>query len=741
MPAEAPTPSPLLGQIAYFSMEFGLTEALPIYSGGLGILAGDYLKAASDLGVPIVGIGILWQQGYFRQALNASGEQIEFYPFNDPGQLPITPLRNSRGEWVSVDLSFPRRTVHLRVWEVRAGRVMLYLLDANDLLNSAVDRGITSELYGGGPEMRLQQEIILGVAGWRVLRTLGIEAEICHLNEGHAAFAVLERARSYMEDNGVGFEEALCATRAGNLFTTHTSVEAGFDRFPVSLVREYLGEYIQELGTDMERILSLGAGPDGETFNMAFLAIGTSGAVNGVSRLHGEVSRRLFQPLFPRWPREEVPVGHVTNGVHVPSWDSPESDALWTKICGKDRWHGDPRGLTDLMRGVSDADLWAFRDAARRKVVAMARDHLGRQGPIAGSLEALGADINCVCDPAVFTIGFARRFATYKRVDLLLHDPARLERILCGSGSRAQLILAGKAHPADLTGKAMIKEWTDFIARCNVRPHIMFLVDYDMDLAEHLVHGVDLWVNTPRRPWEASGTSGMKILVNGGLNLSELDGWWAEAYAPDVGWALGDGLEHDQDPALDAAEADRLYDLLENEIIPEFYDRDADGIPRRWLARVRESMARLTPRFSTNRMMNDYLVRYYLPGAVAYRQRVGRDAARLLAWRVALDKRWDELSFGEYSVETADGADGQMRVFHVEVSAGRVPPDAIRVEVYAEPDEVHVLEKVGGDAHGVFSYSASVPAHRPAGDYTPRIVPWHPSARVPLECDHILWYR
>jgi starch phosphorylase len=739
---DAPTPSPLLGQIAYFSMEFGLTEALPIYSGGLGILAGDYLKAASDLGVPLVGVGILWQQGYFRQALNSAGEQIEFFPFNDPGQLPIAPLRDSRGEWVSVDLSFPRRTVHLRVWEVRAGRVMLYLLDANDLMNSAVDRGLTSELYGGGPEMRLQQELILGIGGWRVLRALGIEAEICHLNEGHAAFAALERARCYMEDYGVDFDQALAATRAGNVFTTHTSVEAGFDRFPVDLVKEYLGDYVQELGISMERLLALGAGGEPETFNMAFLAIRASGGINGVSRLHGEVSRRLFQPLFPRWPRSEVPVGHVTNGVHVPSWDSPESDALWTKLCGKERWLGDPRELGELMRAASDEELWAFRDSSRRNLTAMARDHLRRQGPIAGSLETLGSDINCLCDPEVFTLGFARRFATYKRPDLLLHDPARLERILCGPGSRTQLILAGKAHPADGTGKAMIKEWTDFIGRCNVRPHVIFLVDYDMDLAEHLVHGIDLWLNTPRRPWEASGTSGMKVLVNGGLNLSELDGWWAEAYAPEVGWALGDGLEHDDDPGVDAAEAERLYDLLENEIIPEFYDRDANGIPGRWIARVRESMARLTPEFSTNRMMSDYLVRYYLPGAVAYRQRASGEGARSLrAWRDALDAHWDDLAFVECSVDTTEDAHGGRHEFRVKVSVGRVPADAFHVEIYADPGEAHIFEREGGDAGGVFTYTVSIPARRPASDYTPRLVPWRRGVEVPLESSHILWYR
>jgi len=739
--AAAGDTAPPLDKVAYFSMEFGLTEALPIYSGGLGILAGDYLKAAGDLGVPLVGVGILWQQGYFRQALDAEGEQIEFYPFNDPGQLPISPLRTSQGEWVSVDLSFPRRTLHLRVWEVRAGRVMLYLLDANDLLNGAADRGITSELYGGAPENRLQQEIILGIGGWRILRTLGIDAQICHLNEGHAAFAALERARCYMEDNGVDFEEALTATRAGNVFTTHTPVEAGFDRFPASLIQEYLGEYVQELGITMERLLALGSDHGDGMFNMAYLAIRCSGGINGVSRLHGEVSRRLFEPLFPRWPQSDVPVGHVTNGVHVPSWDSPESDALWTKLCGKERWLGDPGGLEQQVRRATDEELWTFRDTARKNLIAMARDHLRRQGPIAGSLEALGSDINCLCDPEVFTIGFARRFATYKRVDLLLHDPARLERILCGPSSRTQLILAGKAHPADGTGKAMIKAWTDFIGRCNVRPHVIFLVDYDMDLAEHLVQGMDLWLNTPRRPWEASGTSGMKVLVNGGLNLSELDGWWAEAYAPEVGWALGDGQEHGSDPTVDAAEAEALYDLLENEIIPEFYDRDTDGIPRRWIARVRESMARLTPEFSTNRMMDDYLTRYYLPGAASYKERTAGDGARLLlAWQESLDAYWGDLAFVGFSTETNGEGVGARHLFQARVSTGRLPADAFQVEMYAEPGEVLVLERDGGDAKGTFAYSGFIPARRPAGDYTPRLVPWHPGARVPLECAHILWY-
>jgi starch phosphorylase len=771
-----------LRSVAYFSMEFGLSEALPMYSGGLGILAGDFLKVASDLGVPLVGVGLLWQQGYFRQALDASGAQIEFFPYNDPGQLPIMPLRDPEGEWVSITLRLPRRALKIRVWEVRAGRVKLYLLDTNDLANSPADRGITSDLYGGGPEIRLQQEMVLGIGGWRLLRTLHMEPEICHLNEGHAAFAVLERARCFMEDHGVAFSVALTATRAGNIFTTHTPVEAGFDRFDPKLVTDYLGEYARGLGLSDDELLALGRQPqpawaeqdpatttDEELFNMAYVAIHGSGAVNGVSRLHGEVSRRLFQPLFPRWPHRQVPVGHVTNGVHVPSWDSQEADALWTRYCGKARWLDGVTGLAEKIRSVSDEELWAFRDANRRKLIAMARDHVQRQGPVAGSLEELGLDVSCLCDPGFLTLGFARRFTAYKRVNLLLSDPDRLERILCGETSRVQLVLAGKAHPADEEGKAMVRQWTEFIRRCTVRPHILFLVDYDMAIAEHLVHGVDLWINTPRRPWEASGTSGMKLLVNGGLNLSELDGWWAEAYSPEVGWALGDGLEHDSDPAWDAIEAERLYDLIENEILPEFYDRDEKGIPRRWVARVRESMARLAPEYSANRMLEQYLHDYYVPAADRYRRRVanGADLASAIEkWHRSLDERWGSIAFLSYEVDVgATTSTGTTYTFRVEVDLGALCAEDVEVQLYAEPIEEAPARPEAAAAppllspeiHGfkpqppsdtqastsatVRSYTLTLHTLRPPGDFTPRVIPRHSDALIPLEARQILWYR
>ena len=617
--------------VAYFSMEFMLSEALPIYSGGLGNVAGDQLKAASDLGVPVVAVGLLYQQGYFRQVIDKDGAQQALYPYNDPGQLPITPLRQPNGEWLRLELDLPGYPVWLRAWQVQVGRVKLYLLDSNDLANFPANRGITSELYGGGPELRLQQEIVLGIGGWRLLQALGIQPEVCHLNEGHAAFAILERARTFMNETGQPFEVALAVTRAGNLFTTHTAVPAGFDRFAPGLIEQYLGRYAQDkLGIKVHDLLALGrrnSNESSESFNMAYLAIRGSGAVNGVSRLHGKVSRHIFEPLFPHWPEDEVPVGHVTNGVHMPSWDSAQADDLWTEACGKDRWLGTTKSLEQDIRRVSDARLWQFRTAASKSFVEYVRQRLSRQLTASGAPPEAVDRAKHLFDPNVLTLGFARRFATYKRPNLLLHDPERLLRLLTNPERPVQLILAGKAHPADREGQDLIQEWTHFIRRPEARPHVVFLSDYDMLLTEHLVQGMDVWINTPRRPWEASGTSGMKVLVNGGINLSELDGWWAEAYTPEVGWALGDGREHGDDPAWDAVEADALYDLLEREVIPEFYTRDESGIPTAWVKRMRESMARLTPRFSANRAVREYTEQHYLPAAAAYRLRIANKGA------------------------------------------------------------------------------------------------------------------
>ena len=737
--------------VAYFSMEFGLSEALPIYSGGLGNVAGDYLKAGSDLGVPLIGVGLLYQQGYFRQIIETDGVQQALYPYNEPGQLPITPVRDKDGAWFRLKIQLPGQSLWLRGWQAQVGRVTLYLLDSNDPANPHAYRGVTSELYGGGPELRLAQELALGLGGWRFLRALGIKPEVCHLNEGHAAFAVIERARTFMEDSGQPFEVALAVTRAGNLFTSHTPVAAGFDRFAPSLIERFLKRYAEtRLGIDLQALLALGrANPDepDEPFNMAYLAIRGSGAINGVSRLHGAVSRRIFQCLFPRWPEAEVPVDHVTNGVHTPTWDSAAADSLWTETCGRERWRGTMETVAEDICCVSGDVLWELRATNRHELVGYVRQRLARELAIAGASEAEVARAESVFDPNTLTLGFARRFATYKRPNLLLHDPERLVRILTNRERPVQLVVAGKAHPRDEAGKAMVQAWVRFVRRPDVRSHAVFLSDYDLLLAERLVQGVDVWLNTPRRPWEASGTSGMKVLVNGGINLSELDGWWAEAYSPEVGWALGDGKEHNDDPAWDAAEADELYKILEEQVIPAFYTRDRNGIPVDWVARMRESMARLTPRFSANRAVREYAENYYLSAATAYRERErdrGAAGVALLEWRQDLSRHWEAVRFGEITV--ASRAD--QHSFEVPVYLDDVDAEAVRVELYADAldvaspvrQEMTRGNALVGSAKG-YLYSAAVSAARPASDYTPRIVPYHASARIPLEEAHILWSR
>ena len=737
--------------VAYFCMEFMLSEALPIYSGGLGNVAGDQLKAASDLGVPVVGVGLLDQQGYFRQEIDKNGAQQALYPYNDPGQLPITPLRHANGEWLRLEIALPGYSVWLRAWQVQAGRVKLYLLDSNDAANFPAHRGITSELYGGGPELRLKQEMLLGIGGWRLLSALGIKPEVCHLNEGHAAFAVLDRARSFMEETGQPFEVALAVTRAGNLFTTHTPVAAGFDLFDPVLVEQYLGGYAQKrLGITLHDLLALGRqNPDdsSESFNMAYLAIRGSRAVNGVSRLHGKVSRHLFEPLFPRWPADEVPVGHVTNGVHMPTWDSAASDDLWTKACEKNRWLGPTENLERKIRCLADATLWQFRAVSRISLVEYARERLSRQLAASGASPEAIEGAKHLFDPNVLTLGFARRFAAYKRPNLLLHDPERLRRLLSNSRRPVQLIIAGKAHPADQAGQDLIQEWMRFIWQPEVRPHAIFLSDYDMHLTEHMVQGVDVWINTPRRPWEACGTSGMKVLVNGGINLSELDGWWAEAYTPEVGWALGDGQEHGDDPAWDVAEAEALYDLLERKVIPEFYSRDANGIPVAWIKRMRESMARLTPLFSAHRTVREYTEQRYVPAATAYRERAANKGAigrEMVDWQHEIDRKLSAVRFGRLRVQT----NADQHVFTLEIFLGDLDPGGLRVELYADGinggdpvrEEMKYSQTLPG-APGFSIYRALAPAARPPSDYTPRVIPRRSGVAVPLESARILWQR
>ncbi len=733
--------------IAYFSMEFGLCEALPLYTGGLGMLAGDHLKTASDLGIPVVGVGLLYQQGYFRQMLDAQGRQQEFYPYNDPASLSICPAIKPDGDWLRVWLDLPGRKTTLRVWQVRIGSVDLYLLDSNDPLNSPLDRGITGTLYGGGRQTRLLQEMVLGIGGWRLLTALGIRPQVLHLNEGHAAFTTLERVRSFKQRHGISFDEALWATRAGNVFTTHTPVAAGFDMFDTSLMSQYFRDYAETLGISLEHLLNLGRkspGNQDEPFNMTYLALHTCGAVNAVSRLHKRVSQGIFRPLYPRWPTADVPVGHVTNGVHVPSWDSQHADELWTRACGKERWLGTVESIPKQIEKVSDRDLWEFQTKGRRQLVNYVRHRLTLQTRLQGAAQETIERAQNVLDPNMLTLGFARRFTAYKRPNLLLRNEERLIRLLTDQWRPVQLVVAGKAHPKDEEGKHMVWEMARFARRPEVRDRVVFLADYDIALAEQLVQGVDLWINTPCRPWEACGTSGMKVLVNGGLNLSELDGWWAEAYSPETGWALGDCQEHPE-PEWDALEADELYRLLEEEVVPAFYDRDERNIPTGWVGRMRASMAALTPHFSSNRMLREYVEKYYLPAAVSYQRRIQNKAAparALVRWQQLLKQHWPALRF--LKKQTSPEQSGHRIQVHVYLDD--LSPEMVKVEVYADPAEGNEpfrqsMERTGALPGSVQShiYETTVPADRPLEHYTPRIVPANSEVRVPLEDTHILW--
>lgn len=677
--------------VGYFCMEYGLGECLPIYAGGLGVLAGDHLKSSSDMGVPLVAVGLYYQSGSFRQMLDRDGRPFEMYPVNDPPKLPMVQARDETGAWVRVSIDLPGRTLVVRAWEVRIGQVSLYLLDANDPLNSPADRGINSNLYGGGPETRLLQEMVLGIGGWRILEAMGKVPDVLHMNEGHAAFALLERARSRLSEAPEGtmaFSNAMLMTRPGNAFTTHTPVSAGFDRFDPELIGHFMKPYIRETGLSEKEFLALGRiDPENpaEPFNMATLAVRACGSTNAVSALHAEVSRRIFAPLYPRWPIWEIPVGHVTNGVHVACWDSKESDRFWTDVFGKERWREAPgEGREESFQGIPDEVLWTLRSENRAHLVEYVRDRVRVQKGWMGEEEPPSNPSVIPLDPYALTLGFARRFTEYKRPNLLLSDPERLIRLLTNPLRPVQIVLAGKAHPADSRGLEMIAEWVRFSRHPAVSDRVVYLEDYDLTSAEHLVSGVDVWINTPRRPWEACGTSGMKVLVNGGLNLSERDGWWDEAYSPDVGWALGDRKVHDSDPSWDNEEARELFRLLEEEVVAEFYNRDGRGIPVPWVQKMRRSMALLTARFSAPRMVREYVEKIYVPALRAYRDREAKGVQGvrdLEEDRELFRVRSGRIHIGNRAIERGERG----FCIRVPIVLDDFPTDKVVVELVADP--------------------------------------------------------
>jgi len=603
--------------IAYFCAEFGLTECLQIYSGGLGCLAGDHLKSASELALPLVGVGLLYRRGYFQQYLNADGWQQEYNPDLDFANLPLKQVNGDDGEQVKVSVRFPGRDVTIALWQVDVGRIPLYLLDTNLPENSEADREITAQLYGGDMEHRMKQELVLGIGGTRALRAIGITPDVNHMNEGHSAFLALERIRNVVVEHGLSFDEANRCCAAGNVFTTHTPVPAGIDRFPAEMMLRYFKDYVGDLKLDTEGLLALGRENvynKNEFFSMAVLAIRTSDWANGVSKLHGQVSRDMWSNIWTRLPEQEVPINHVTNGVHARSWLSGDLTYTLDRYLGA-RWQFDPvdQSAWQGIHEVPDEELWRVHERRRQKLIVWARRRMRRQLQARGTEVERARQIADALDPSALTIGFARRFATYKRGNLLLRDPQRLLALLADTEQPIQFIIAGKAHPADGGGKDIIRQLVHFARDHKAAHKLVFIENYDIHVARYLVQGCDVWLNNPRRGMEASGTSGMKAAINGVINCSIMDGWWDEAYEPDLGWQIGKGEDYANLDHADNIEGQALYDLIEKQILPEFYDRDEYGIPRRWVARMKQCIGKLAPVYNTNRMVQEYAEKLYFP--------------------------------------------------------------------------------------------------------------------------------
>ncbi len=729
--------------IAYFSMEYGLDVHLPIYSGGLGVLSGDHLKTASDLGLPLVGIGLLYRQGYFRQYLNMDGFQMESYPENDWYNMPVRQCLDAEGRPVKITVEMGESQVAAQVWEARVGRTSLYLLDTNIPENGPEQQAITATLYPGDRDVRIRQEILLGVGGVRALKALGINPAVTHLNEGHSAFLLIERIRALMREGGLNFQEARQAVWPTTVFTTHTPVPAGNERFAIPLMQRYFGRIAEELGLSWKDFLSLGRenpDDDGEPFCMTVLALRLSAYANGVSRLHMHVSRRLWRRLWPELPEEEIPITAVTNGVHPRTWISHDMQDLLDRFFGP-RFREEPTWLEVWKRieRVSDEELWRTHERRRERLVAFARTRLKQQLLRRGLADADVAVAEDALSPYALTISFARRFATYKRANLILEDPDRLIRLLADNDRPIQLIFAGKAHPHDLEGKEIIKEIIHFASQPEVRSRVVFLEDYDISIARYLVSGSDLWLNAPRRPLEASGTSGMKASMNGVLNISVLDGWWEEAYRPEVGWAIGRGEEYIDHEMQDEVESKAIYDLLEREIIPLFYTRGRDGLPREWIRRMKAAMHWVGSRFNSHRMLMEYAERFYMPALSNYDQFSLDGYARareVAAYLRRLQTAWNRVRVTQITLP--DGAFmkvGDRITPNARIDLGGLDPQDVRVELYygslttkgeiLEPRQQEMLP--AGRQDGMVEYATEIQCSVTGRQgFTVRVVPQHP---------------
>ena len=730
--------------VAYFSMEYGMDISLPIYSGGLGILSGDHMKTSSDLGLPLIGVGLLYRQGYFKQYLNADGFQQESYPENDWYNMPVERKCDKDGSPLKISVDMAGRTVVAQVWEAKVGRNSLILLDTNIEENEGEFRNMTAALYGGDKEIRIRQELLLGVGGIRALRALGINPAVSHMNEGHSAFLGLERIRELMSEWKFSFEEARQALWPTNIFTTHTPVPAGNERFSIDLMEKYFRPWAHDLGLDWKDFLALGREnphDDRELFCMTILALKFSAYSNGVSQLHGVVSRDMWKNLWPGLPTGEIPIGAITNGVHPRTWASNNMVELLDRYFGP-RFEDDPTNLPiwDRMERISDEELWRTHERRRERLVAFSRDRIRQQLKRTGATDSRVRQAEDALSPYTLTIAFARRFATYKRGNLLLRDPDRLLRLLRDKDRPIQLIFAGKAHPHDIPGKEIIKEIVHFAERHEVTSKIIFLEDYDMTIARYLTSGSDLWLNTPRRPLEASGTSGMKAAFNGVLNCSILDGWWDEAYNPEVGWAIGKGEEYSDTELQDDIESKALYDLLEREIVPTFYQRGRDGLPREWIKKMKSCMREIGQSMSSHRMLMEYSNQFYYPALKNYKKLAKenfQEARELAAYLAKIRSSWHEIVVNKIESNVKPVMQrGENLTVTACVKLGSLSPEEVLVELYYgsvsnQGDLVHAkraeMKPVtqDGDCH---KYRVNIDcAATGRQGHTVRILPKHPA--------------
>ncbi len=743
--------------IAYFSAEYGLSDTLPIYSGGLGILSGDHVKSASDLNLHFHGVGLLYQLGYFQQYLNMDGWQQDFYQVNDFHNMQVLEMRRPDGTPLEIELDFPGRKVWLKTWQIRVGRVSIYMLDSNHERNSETDRRLTAQLYGGNPEMRLQQEIILGIGGVKMLDALGIQVTVVHMNEGHSAFTPFERARALMKSRGLSFAEAMEVVRQSNVFTSHTNVQAGHDVFSPEMIRTYFGNYLREFNISFHDFMACGRmHPDNpqESFSMTVAAVKNSAFINGVSALQAEVSREMLRNIWPALPPEHVPIQAITNGIHIPSWISFEMNDLFERyLGGKWREKQDYRDAWEKVQNIPDPELWSVHEIRRRRLIAFARQRLQKQLIAKGASNLLISESQEALNPTALTIGFARRFATYKRAYLIFRDKERLLRILNDPDRPVQLVFAGKAHPQDQAGKELIKNIISFMAAGHLRSKIAFIEDYDINVARYLVSGVDIWLNTPQRPLEACGTSGMKAACNGVLNFSVLDGWWDEAYDLKNGWAIGNREAYTDKEYQDEVESKAIYSILEKDIIPLFYERGSDGLPREWIRMMKHSLVTIASRYNTNRMVKEYFRRFYQPASENFLRLSADDfqpARQLVQWKERMRGLFPALRIeGIHADTTRTYKSGESFAVQAELALGQLAPEEVRVDVYygtivgedvLQNSALARLGEVEKTGEGRYRFGGVITCSRTGSfGFRLRVTPSHPLLLDPYEMGLVLW--